>query len=200
MSGQRVGYVRVSTVEQNESRQLDGVDVDKTFTDKASGRDRDRPQLTAMLDFVREGDTVFVHSLDRLGRNVDDLRDIVTELTGQGVEVRIVKQGLTFTADDESPMNRLMLTMLGAFAEFELAMIRERQAEGIAKAKAAGKYRGRKAALTAEQAADIARRHAGGAGEGITALAKEFGVSRQTVYRYLADVSTDRAAGPQAPP
>lgn len=200
MSGQRVGYVRVSTVEQNESRQLDGVDVDKTFTDKASGRDRDRPQLTAMLDFVREGDTVFVHSLDRLGRNVDDLRDIVTELTGQGVEVRIVKQGLTFTADDESPMNRLMLTMLGAFAEFELAMIRERQAEGIAKAKAAGKYRGRKAALTAEQAADIARRHAGGAGEGITALAKEFGVSRQTVYRYLADVATDRGAGPQAPP
>lgn len=190
MTGKKVGYVRVSTAEQNESRQLDGLELDKVFTDKASGRDRNRPELEKLLDYVREGDEVYVHSLDRLGRNVDDLRDLITELTGQGVEVRIVKQGLIFTADDTNPMNRLMLTMLGAFAEFELAMIRERQAEGIAKAKAAGKYKGRKAALTAEQAAEIARRHAGGAGEGITALANEFGVSRQTVYRYLAPVST----------
>lgn len=187
MTGKKVGYVRVSTVEQNESRQLDGVELDKTFVDKASGRDRDRPELVKLLDYVREGDTVYVHSLDRLGRNVDDLRDLITELTGQGVEVRIVKQGLTFTPDDQSPMNRLMLTMLGAFAEFELAMIRERQAEGIAKAKKAGKYKGRKAVLTPEQAQEIAQRHAGGAGEGITALAKEFGIARQTVYRYLAD-------------
>ncbi|NDK90408.1 recombinase family protein [Gordonia desulfuricans] len=185
MTGQRVGYVRVSTAEQNEARQLDDVELDRVFTDKASGRDRQRPELEKLLDFVRDGDTVYVHSLDRLGRNVDDLRDLITELTGQGVEVRIVKQGLTFTSDDTSPMNRLMLTMLGAFAEFELAMIRERQAEGIAKAKAAGKYRGRNAALTPEQVEEIAQRHAGGAGEGITALATEYGVSRQTVYNYL---------------
>lgn len=188
MTGKKVGYVRVSTVEQNESRQLDGLELDKVFTDKASGRDRNRPELEKLLDYVREGDEVYVHSLDRLGRNVDDLRDLITELTGQGVEVRIVKQGLTFTADDTNPMNRLMLTMLGAFAEFELAMIRERQAEGIAKAKAAGKYKGRKNALTPDQSAEIARRHAGGAGEGITKLAAEFGVSRQTVYRYLAEL------------
>lgn len=184
MSGQRVGYVRVSTAEQNVERQLDGVELDKVFTDKASGRNRDRPQLERMLDFVREGDTVYVHSLDRLGRNVDDLRDIVTELTGQGVEVRIVKQSLTFTGDDANPMNRLMLTMLGAFAEFELAMIRERQAEGIAKAKAAGKYKGRNAALSPDQATELRTRHAGG--EGVAALAREYGISRQTAYRYLA--------------
>lgn len=186
-TGQRVGYVRVSTVEQNESRQLDGVAVDKTFTDKASGRTRDRPKLDEMIAYVREGDTVLVHSLDRLARNVADLQGIIAELNAKGVRVEITNPPLIFTGDD-NPATKLLLQMLGAVAEFELATIRERQAEGIAKARAAGKYRGRKAALTSEQASEIARRHAGGAGESITALAREFGVSRQTVYRYLAQV------------
>ena len=184
MTDQRVGYVRVSTAEQNEVRQLDGVDVDKTFVDKASGRTRDRPRLDEMIAYVRDGDTVFVHSLDRLARNVTDLQAIIAELNAKGVRVEVTTQGLVFTGDD-NPMTKLLLQMLGAVAEFELATIRERQAEGIAKAKAAGKYKGRKAALTPEQADEIARRHAGGAGEGITALANEYGVSRQTVYRYL---------------
>lgn len=191
MTGKRVGYIRVSTVEQNETRQLDEVELDKTFVDKASGRDRERPQLAKLLDYVREGDVVYVHSLDRLGRNVDDLRSLIKELTGQGVEVRIVKQGLTFrpevagAKDPDSTMNNLMLTMLGAFAEFELAMIRERQAEGIAKAKAAGKYRGGQPKLTDEQAAELVRRK--NDGESIAALARAYGVSRQTVYRYVAE-------------
>lgn len=184
MTGQRVGYVRVSTTEQNEVRQLDSVAVDKTFTDKASGRTRERPQLDALIDYVREGDTVLVHSLDRLARNVTDLQAIIAELNSKGVRVEITTQGLVFTGDD-NPMTKLLLQMLGAVAEFELATIRERQAEGIAKAKAAGKYAGRKVALTPEQVEEIARRHAAGAGEGITALSKEFGVSRQTVYNYL---------------
>ncbi|GEE00382.1 resolvase [Gordonia spumicola] len=189
MTGERVGYVRVSTAEQNESRQLDGVELDEVFVDKASGRNRDRPKLDALIKYVRKGDTVLVHSLDRLARNVTDLQAIIAELNSKGVRVEVTTQGLVFTGDD-NPMTKLLLQMLGAVAEFELAAIRERQAEGIAKAKAAGKYAGRKVALTPEQVAEIARRHAGGAGEGITSLAKEFGVSRQTVYKYLAEEST----------
>lgn len=182
MTGQRVGYIRVSTVEQNEARQLDGVQLDETFTDKASGRDRNRPGLDAMLKHVRKGDRVLVHSLDRLGRNVDDLRALIEELNGRGVSVEFVTQGLVFdpASKAQADMNKLMLTMLGAFAEFELAMIRERQAEGIAKAKAAGKYRGRKPALTEDQAAQMLERLS--AGEPVAALAREYCVSRQTIY------------------
>ena len=182
MTGTRIGYKRVSTVDQNEARQLDGVDVDRLFVDKASGKDRNRPQLAEMLRFVRDGDTVVVHSLDRLGRNVDDLRHIVTDLTNRGVRVEVITQGLIFTGDD-NPMNKMLLTMLGAVAEFELAMIRERQAEGIAVAKAAGKYKGRKATLDTEQAAGLRARHT--AGETVAALAREYGITRQSVYNYL---------------
>ena len=180
-TGQRVGYVRVSTVEQNESRQLDGLQLDKTFMDKASGRTRDRDQLDRMIQYVRDGDVVFVHSLDRLARNVKDLEAIISELTGKGVRVEVVTQGLVFTGDD-NPMTKLLLQMLGAVAEFELATIRERQAEGIAKAKAKGKYRGRKPALTEDQADELTKRLV--AGEPVAALAREYGVSRQSVYNY----------------
>lgn len=180
---QRVGYRRVSTVDQNTERQLDGVELDKVFTDKASGKDTQRPQLAACLDYVREGDTLAVHSMDRLARNLEDLRRIVRELTGQGIKVEFVKENLTFAGDD-SPMNTLLLSMLGAVAEFERSMILERQREGIALAKAAGKYKGRKAALTAEQADELRGRLA--AGESVTSLAKDFGISRQTVYNYAA--------------
>lgn len=181
--GQRIGYQRVSTVEQNTDRQLDGVDVDKTFSDKASGKDTQRPQLIACLEYVREGDTLVVHSMDRLARNLEDLRRLVRELTRQGVKVEFVKENLIFAGDD-SPMNTLLLSMLGAVAEFERSMILERQREGIALAKAAGKYRGRKAALTDGQADDLRARLA--AGESVTSLAKDFGISRQTVYNYAA--------------
>jgi DNA invertase Pin-like site-specific DNA recombinase len=179
--GERVGYQRVSTVDQNTVRQLDGVAVDKTFTDKASGKDTNRPELARALDYVRDGDTLVVHSMDRLARNLEDLRRIVRELTGRGVRVEFVKESLTFTGDD-SPMNTLLLSMLGSVAEFERSMILERQREGIALAKAAGKYKGRKASLTDDQASELRARLA--RGESITALAKEYGVSRQTVYNY----------------
>lgn len=182
MTGKRIGYKRVSTVDQNEARQLDGITVDRVFVDKASGKDRARPALTEMLAYVRDGDTILAHSLDRLGRNVDDLRHIVTDLTGRGVRVEVVTQGLVFTGDD-NPMNRMLLTMLGAVAEFELAMIRERQAEGIAVAKAAGKYKGRRATLDDDQAAALRARHT--AGESVAALAREYGITRQSVYNYL---------------
>ncbi|MFI5541571.1 recombinase family protein [Nocardia sp. NPDC051900] len=178
----RVGYIRVSTVDQNTVRQLDGIDVERTFTDKASGKDTARPQLDELIAFVRDGDTVIVHSMDRLARNLDDLRRLVRTLTGKGVRVEFVKESLTFTGED-SPMANLLLSVMGAFAEFERALILERQREGIAAAKTRGAYTGRKPALTAEQAAQLRARAAGG--EPKAALAKEFGVSRETVYAYL---------------
>src|SRR5664279_5536373 len=157
MTGQRVGYVRVSTLDQNPDRQLDGVRLDQTFTDKASGRDVARPKLAELLRFVRDGDTVVVHSLDRLGRNLDDLRRLVGELTGRGVRVEFVKEQLVFSGED-SPIARLLLSVMGAFAEFERS-------------------------LTPAQVAELTRRAADG--EAKTALAKAFGISRETVYQYL---------------
>ena len=181
--GQRVGYLRVSTMDQNTDRQLDGVALDKVFTDKASGKDTHRPELTRAIDYVREGDTLVVHSMDRLARNLEDLRRIVRELTSKGVRVEFAKESLTFTGED-SAMNTLLLSMLGAVAEFERSMILERQREGIAIARTAGKYKGRKASLTPAQAAQMRERLA--AGDSVTALAADYGVSRQTIYNYKA--------------
>ena len=179
----RVGYVRVSTVDQNTVRQLDGIEVERVFTDTASGKDTARPKLDELIAFVRDGDTVIVHSMDRLARNLDDLRRLVRTLTGKGVRVEFVKEQLTFTGED-SPMATLLLSVMGAFAEFERALILERQREGIAAAKQrGGVYTGRKPALTAAQAQQLRERAA--AGERKSVLAKEFGISRETVYTYL---------------
>lgn len=182
MSGQNVGYIRVSTVIQNTARQLDFVSLDKVFEDKASGKNTDRPNLTACLTHLREGDTLHVHSMDRLCRNLDDLRRIVKELTSRGVVIRFHKEGLTFTGED-SPMSNLLLSMLGAVAEFERSIILERQKEGIAIAKVKGKYKGRKPLLNAERVLELQLRAV--AGEKKTALAREFGISRETVYTYI---------------
>jgi DNA invertase Pin-like site-specific DNA recombinase len=182
MTGQRVGYVRVSTLDQNTVRQLEGVDTDRLFEDKASGKDQNRPELEEMIKFVRDGDTVLVHSMDRLARNLDDLRAIVRRLTDKKVRVEFVKEQLTFTGDDNA-MATLLLNVMGAFAEFERSLIRERQREGIALARKRGVYRGRAASLTAERAADLRDKAAAGAPK--AALAREFGISRETVYSYL---------------
>ena len=122
MRGQRIGYIRVSSFDQNPERQLDQVQVDKLFTDKASGKDTQRPQLDALLSFAREGDTVVVHSMDRLARNLDDLRRLVQTLTKRGIRIEFVKECLSFTGED-SPMANLLLPVMGAFAEFERALI-----------------------------------------------------------------------------
>lgn len=182
MNGQRVGYVRVSSFDQNPERQLDGVDIDKVFTDKASGKDVLRPELEQLLEFVRDGDTVVVHSMDRLARNLDDLRRLVKTLTGRGVRVEFVKEHLTFSGED-APMSILLLSVMGAFAEFERSLIRERQREGIALAKQRGAYRGRKKALSVEQVIDLQLR--AGAGEPKAAIARDLGISRETLYQYL---------------
>lgn len=193
MKGQTVGYVRVSTVEQNTGRQLEGHQLDRVFVDHASGRDTSRPELAALLRFVREGDVVLVHSLDRLARNLDDLRRVVADLTGRGVTVTFVKEQLTFTGED-SPLAHLLLSVMGAFAEFERALIRERRREGIELAKARGAYRGRRPSLTPDQARQLQARAA--AGESKTALAATFGISRETVYQYLRSAPDRPAAGP----
>ena len=182
MMGQRIGYIRVSTIDQHVERQLDGISQDRTFIDKASGKDTKRPQLDLMISYPRDGDTVVVHSMDRLARNLDDLRRIVRTLTGKGVKVEFVKEHLTFTGDD-SPMAGLLLSVMGAFAEFERALIKERQREGIALAKRRGAYRGRKKTLPQEAIANLRERLTAGASK--AQLAREFGISRQTLYEYL---------------
>lgn len=181
-TGQTLGYVRVSSAEQNPDRQLAGQHTDKVFIDKVSGKTTHRPQLAALREFAREGDVVVVHAMDRLARNLDDLRALVQEFTTRGVRVTFLKEGLTFDGED-NPMSTLLLSVMGAFAEFERSLILERQAEGIAAAKARGVYQGRKPSLTSDQAAELARRALGG--ESVSALAREFGVSRQTAYVYL---------------
>jgi DNA invertase Pin-like site-specific DNA recombinase len=188
VQGQRIGYVRVSSFDQNPERQLEDVPLDKVFADKASGKDTQRPELAALLSFAREGDAVVVHSMDRLARNLDDLRRLVQGLTRRGVRIEFVKEHLTFTGED-SPMANLMLSVMGAFAEFERALLRERQREGIALAKKRGAYRGRRRALSPEQTTELRQRVA--AGEKKAMLARELGVSRETLYQYLR--TDDRA-------
>ncbi len=184
MKGQRIGYIRVSTIEQNTSRQLEGIKVDKSFEDKVSAKDTNRPALQALLDFVREEDVVLIHSMDRLARNLDDLREIVRQLTRKGVKVQFVKENLTFSGDD-SAMSQLLLSVMGAFAEFERTLLKERQREGIELAKKRGAYRGRQKSLSAEQLMSL--QDALKAGVAKARVARSLGVSRETIYRYLRE-------------
>ncbi|MDP3464712.1 MAG: recombinase family protein [Sulfuricurvum sp.] len=182
MHGQKIGYIRVSSEDQNPDRQLDGQILDRTFIDRVSGKSIDRPALTECLHYIRAGDVLIVHSMDRLARNLDDLRSLVNQLTSREIRVVFVKEGLTFTGDD-SPMSTLLLSVMGAFAEFERALIRERQREGIDIAKKKGKYKGRKPSLTDEQIAVIKEKNSMGIAK--SKIAREFGVSRPTIYAIL---------------
>jgi DNA invertase Pin-like site-specific DNA recombinase len=184
MTSQRIGYIRVSSLDQNAERQLDGIHLDKVFTDKASGKDTNRPQLQAALNHIRAGDVLVVHSMDRLARNVEDMLRLVREMNDGGVSVEFIKENMSFTAGSDDPRSILMFTMLSAFAQFERSLIKERQREGIALAKAKGTvYKGRKPALNAERIAQLRERAAVGANK--TKLAKEFGISRETLYQYI---------------
>lgn len=182
MNGQHVGYIRVSSTDQNTSRQLAGLELDKFFTEKASAKDVNRPILQECLSYLRQGDTLHVHSIDRLCRNLINCQQIVDDLTEQGISIQFHKENLTFSGEAD-PMSKLMLQMMGAFAEFERNLIRERQKEGILAARKAGKQIGRKKALSPDQVKEIRARAA--KGENKSALAKEYGVSRQTVYTVL---------------
>ncbi|NFR85686.1 recombinase family protein [Clostridium botulinum] len=138
-----IAYVRVSTVEQNEGRQLEGLkkyDIDKWFTEKVSAKDTNRPKLKELLDYAREGDIVFVWDFSRLARSTKDLLNLVEQFQVKGIHLRSIKENL----DTSTPTGKLMLTMIGAINEFERTNMLERQKEGIALAKAEGKYKGRK--------------------------------------------------------
>ena len=141
--GQNIGYIRVSTIEQNEERQIKALEVkniDKFYIEKASAKDINRPKLNEMLEYVRQDDTIYIHDFSRLARNVKDLLNIVEQLENKKVNLVSIKENL----DLRTPQGKLQLTMLGAIYEFEREMLKERQAEGIAIAKAKGKYKGRK--------------------------------------------------------
>jgi len=178
----QIGYVRVSTLEQKTDRQLEGVKLDKVYKEKASAKDTKRPELKKCLDYLRDGDILHVHSIDRLARNLLDLQQLLEGLIQRQVTVRFHKEKLVFTGDD-SPMQKLQLQMMGAFAEFERALIRERQREGIASAKAKGKHLGRSKKLSQAQIDEIRKLVAEGHEK--KALAAKFGVSRQTLHSVL---------------
>lgn len=183
----RIGYVRVSTADQNTERQLDGEQLTVVFTDKASGKNTDRPQLQALLaGNWPKGSVVVVHSMDRLARSLSDLLQLVENFTARGLSVEFVKEGKTFRGGNNTdPMDKLMLSMLGAFAEYERTLIRERQREGIAKAKQRGVYRGRQQKIT--NPATIAQmvNDATAVGAIKTQVAAKYGVSRETLYKYI---------------
>jgi DNA invertase Pin-like site-specific DNA recombinase len=174
-----VAYRRVSSVDQSTARQLEGMIFDKEFEDKVSGGSVNRPALRECLEYLRDGDTLHCHSIDRFARNLLDLKQLVGELTGKGVAIRFHKEGLTFTGES-NPMNDLMMNLMGSFAEFERALIRERQREGIAVAKAKGKHLGRAPKLSADQLADVRASIANGTT--VIDLAERYSVSRQTIY------------------
>ena len=185
MPGQNCGYIRVSTEAQNTARQEEALallNLDKIFIDKASGKDTERPQLQAALAHLREGDTFIIYSMDRLSRSLSDLTSLVKSLTSKGVKVQFIKESLTFTGDN-NPMANLLLGIMGSLAEWERSVIRERQLQGIAIAKAAGVYKGRKKSLSSNDHAEVKRLSA--AGESKSVIAKKFGISRPTLYSYL---------------
>ncbi|GAB3865447.1 recombinase family protein [Nocardioides maradonensis] len=180
-----VGYVRVSSVGQNPERQYEAIgEADRVFEDRVSGRSREeRAELRRMIEYVRDGDHLRVASMDRLARSLPDLLDLVRELTGNGVEVEFVKEALTFRPGAADAYANFQMHVLGAVAELERTLIAERRAEGIALAKAKGKYRGRKPALTPEKI-EAARRRIE-AGEPTAQVARDLGVGRSSLYRAL---------------
>ncbi len=190
MKGQIIGYKRVSSFDQNPDRQLNEIKLDRVFIDKVSGKNIERPQLKELLLFVREGDTIVIHSMDRLARNLVDLKNIVTELTQKGIKVQFIKEGFTYTNDD-TPMAEFMLSMMGAVAEFERSLLKERQREGIELAKKKGVYKGRKKSLDDDQLLELLRKV--NKGENKSALAREFNISRETVYKYIKEHKNSQA-------
>ena len=180
----KVGYIRVSTLEQHEARQMEamkGFGIDKYFIEKKSGKNTtDRPQLQALLEFVREGDTVYIHSLDRLARSTQDLLNIVEQLQAKGVELHSDKEAI----DSNTPTGKLMLTMIAAINQFERENLLERQREGIAIAKEQGKYKGRKQARP-EAWEEAYAKYKAREIKSISELAKVLGISRPTVYKLI---------------
>ncbi len=195
--GQVVGYIRVSSESQNTDRQLDGINLDKTFIEKISGSKKNRPELNRLIEYVRDGDTVVVHSLDRLARDLSNLISIVEMLNKKGVTLKSLKENLTFNGSNNS-LDKFLLHILGAVAEFQRALLKEAQKEGIRKAKQKGMYKGRKPALTPAQVEELKEI----AQQKYTSLeswkktswqdvADKFNVSRKTIFNYLQKIDKE---------
>lgn len=184
-----VAYVRVSTVEQNEERQIQALEkygIDKWFIEKVSGKDTNRPKLNQMLDYVREGDIVYIHDFSRLARSTKDLLDLVERMQEKGVHFVSNKENI----DTSTPTGKLMLTMIGAIAEFERENLLERQREGIAIAKSKGKYKGRKAVQIdnfGEYYNQYRHREISK-----PALAKKLGISRPTLDKLMREYESEK--------
>lgn len=178
-----IAYIRVSTVEQNEARQVEALkpyQIDKWFIDKCSGKNTDRPQFSAMLDYIREGDTVYVEDFSRLSRSVADLLRIVNLLQEKQVGLVSLKERI----DSTTPQGRLMLTMIGAINEFERANILERQAEGIALAKQRGAYKGRKRIPLPDEWPEVYQQYATRRITAAEAM-KRLNLKRNTFYKFV---------------
>jgi len=192
-NGMRVGYKRVSSVDQNPERQLAGLEFDKTFEDRVSGSTIKRPQLQACLDYLREGDTLYVHSIDRLARNLPDLLNIIRQLLDKKVSVKFINENLSFNAGaEENPFQKLQLQIIGSVAEFERSLIKERQREGIEKAKRAGKHLGRPRKMTPalkDRVLDLLER-----GTPQAEIARQLKINRQAVYRVAKESRSGRDA------
>jgi len=176
-----VGYRRVSSASQSLDRQeLEG--CDKVFEEKITGAKRDRPELNRMLDYIRDGDEVHVHSIDRLARDLRDLQSIIEQINDKDATITFIKEKLTFKPSAQAdPFAKLQLHLMGAFAEFERSIIRDRQREGIARAKERGVYAGRKASIDVEKVKSL---HASGVGA--SEIARQLGIGRASVYRLIA--------------
>lgn len=183
-----VGYARVSSVDQNLDRQLvqlKAENVEKVFVDKISGKNLDRPGFSSMMEYVNEGDILVICSMDRLARSLMDLLNVTRTLQAKGVTVRFLKEKLELSSSGEtSAISKFLMAMMGAVAEFERSLIRERQQQGIALAKARGVYKGRKP-IDDERLAEARRRIASGIPK--TKVAKELKIGRTTLYKYLKE-------------
>jgi len=178
----KVAYKRVSSVNQNIDRQLEGINFDREFVEKISGKDKERKQLQEMILFLRQGDELYIHSLDRLGRNLKDLQEIIEELTCKGVIIHSVKENITFS-NDNNPMNKLLFHILGAFSEFERELIKERQREGIMIAQKKGIKFGRRRKLNERQIKELKEDFSKDVS--VEELSKKYSLTRQTIYNYL---------------
>ena len=177
----KVGYIRVSSVDQNTDRQLDGIELEKVFEEKVSGKSMDREQLKLCIDFLRDGDVLYVHSIDRLARSLKDLLNIISTLNEKGVAVKFITENQEYNSKSD-PTSILMLSMLGAFAQFERNMIKARQVEGIRKAKERGQRFGRKP-LSRQKVNEVLNRKA--KGQRVVEIANSLNIGTSTVYKVL---------------
>lgn len=186
MKGWNIGYVRVSTIDQNSDRQLDGIFLDKIFEEKVSAKNTERPKLNEMLGQIRQGDAIFVHDISRLARNIEDLHRLVRHILEKGCSIHFVKENLHFDGERTDPTQELLLSMLGAVYQFERSIILERQREGIAKAKERGAYKGRPRMIDGRKIQKLLQ-----CGYSIRETAKQMKVSISTVQRYKMNYVSD---------